>query len=178
MTYSIHVKILPLTVFSGHAYLELFDKNGQRVCQINGFATDVVSQKSKAVGAPWDQIKVYISKQSILAVTAHSSASQHVHKGFVLAEIEDDQKLQTLLNALQKRADEINQRQLRYKLLSQNSNAVFAEMVLVIATHLALNPDELFAKTLSIQPFLPGLQSRLCADNIKSTTIKPKKYKP
>jgi hypothetical protein len=178
MTYTIHAKILPLTTLAGHAYLEIFDKKGERVCQINGFATDVRTQKSKAVGAPWDQIKAYISKHAILAVTENATADKHVHKGFKLADIEDINALNDLMSALQKRADEINAMQLRYKLLSQNSNTIFAEMLIVIAEKLSLPLDDFFKQTLSIQAFLPGLQTRLQDKSLSPQAPKPKKYKP
>jgi hypothetical protein len=141
MQCTIEVKILPLVVAS-HLYLEIFDAQGKRIAQVNGFAVGRVSGKSKSVGVPGDGLRAFVGMDAVLGVTARCTREQHCHDGRVIFS-GSRADVDKILQAMQEKAHEINQLKLPYQLLSLNSNTVFSQMVNVVRAHGAVDEQKL-----------------------------------
>jgi len=159
MNCTIEAKILPLVGLSGHLYLEIFDETGLRISQINGLATDSKTGKVKSIGLPGDVIKAYISCDDgiLLGASHRCNRHNHSHKGCVLFE-GTRKEVDDALDAIRKRAAEINREHASYQLLSLNSNTVFREMVRAAqkVLHVDLNAMNVLLKSKII---LPGIST-------------------
>lgn len=155
--YTIEAKVFPITRFSGHLYLEIFDDRGDRVAQINGFSTDAKTKKPKPVGIPGDLLLAYLQPVRGLICGPSTCRDTHPHKGEVIFEGSRDDVLRAL-SAIEKRAAELNKMDLPYKLLSFNSNTVFAEMVKAAWTEVAIDARAL-EKVVKMKPVFPGLSA-------------------
>lgn len=176
MNCTIEAKILPLVGLSGHLYLEVFDETGLRISQINGLATDSKTGKVKSIGVPSDVIKVYISRDDgiLLGVSHRCNRDNHGHKGCVLFEGAREE-VDDALDAMRKRAAEINFEHASYRLLSLNSNTVFSEMVRAAQKVLPLDLKAL-SVLLKSKVVLPGVSTDF--NNAVSALKKSPKPKP
>ncbi len=182
MKCTIEAKILPLVGVSGHLYLEIFDEKGDRLCQINGLATDSKTGKTKSMGLhPEDLIKAYISDDCgiVLAASARCARDSHHHQGCVLFEGSREDVMKAL-DAMRVRAAELNAENAPYKLLSLNSNTIFSEMVKAAAGVIDIDGKAL-SKLTSSRP-LPGVSTdfnkAVAAHREKPAGKKPRPPKP
>lgn len=136
MKCTIEAKILPLAGVSGHLYLEVFDEAGKRIAQVNGFATSAKTGDTRSLGLPGDLIKAYLSCDHggiVLAASYRCGRDDHAHNGCALFE-GTRAEVDLAIDAMRKRAAEINAEKAPYLLLSLNSNTVFSEMVTAAET--------------------------------------------
>lgn len=152
---TIEAKVFPITRFSGHLYLEVFGEDGQRIAQVNGFSTDAKTRKPKPVGFPGDLLMAYLQPVDGLICGGYTCRDAHPHKGEVLFEGAREDVMRAL-SAMEKRAGELNRMDLPYKLLSFNSNTIFAEMVKAAQTEVAIDAKAL-EKVVKMKPVFPGL---------------------
>lgn len=167
--YTIEAKILPLAGVSGHLYLEIFDENGDRYAQINGFATDRKTREPKSIGYPGDLLKVYLSE--VLMGTNSCTRDKHCHAGRAIFE-GSRADIDRAYAAAQRRSHELNALELPYKLLSLNSNTIFMEIVRAMQKEISI--DEKALKTVAkMRPLFPGLATDF-AKAVQKIGRKPK----
>jgi hypothetical protein len=134
MKWTIEAKVLPLVAgISGHLYLEVFDAAGQRVCQINGLATNPKTMQPRAMGIAGDLLKVYFTLGGYLSATVDATQVRHPHKGRVLFS-GDRKDAMAAVDAMRTEARRINAADVPYVLLGTNSNTVFMHLVDAMAT--------------------------------------------
>jgi len=158
MVWTIEAKMLPLVGISGHLYIDIFDDNGARVCQINGLATNPLNLKPRDIGLPGDLLKAYLGTL-VLGGTENATRDHHPHKGRVLFR-GDKKDIIKAIEAAIKAADYINQLDVPYRVLTINSNSVFTHIVKAISTVVDLDQQAL-KEAYGLKKFLPGVNGKI-----------------
>lgn len=177
-TCSIHAKRLPLALAS-HMYLDVFDENGQRIAQINGYAVNLTTGGPKAVGIPGDGLRAFVGMDAVLGMTWSSTRDNHRHKGGAIFE-GARAEVDALVKAMQQRAHEINAHKLPYLITALNSNTVFAQMVDALRAQVKI--DEAALKSTCGLWIAPGLscdfKSAVARYGAQQAPAAPQKPKP
>lgn len=167
MTWTVEAKLLPLVGVSGHLYIEIFDDNGNRALQINGLATNRATQQPRYMGLPGDSLKAYVSNTLILGDTAGATRDYHPHKGQILF-AGSQQDIVKVVKAAEEAAKNINQLDLSYLLLAQNSNSIFMHMIDAISSVIPVD-FQAVESVCRLKPVLPGINKEIAGKgNFKS----------
>jgi hypothetical protein len=168
MVWTIEAKILPLVGVSGHLYLEIFDDNGVRICQINGLATDPKNGRPNDIGLPGDLLRAYVGN-FVLGDTTKATRDNHPHEGRVLFQ-GDAVDMFKAIDAAKKAADYINQMEVPYRLLRLNSNSVFSHMVKAMSVVIPIDKQAL-KEVCGLKKILPGVNGKI-TDKFKDAASK------
>jgi len=84
MSWTIEAKVQPLVGIAGHLYLDIFDDEGKRVVQINGFSFSDRTNKITSIGTPEDKLKAYVTDKVVLVETSGRDRDHQPHDGHVI----------------------------------------------------------------------------------------------
>ncbi|GEM_PF-5001266 len=157
MNWTIEAKVLPLAHFGGHLYLEIFDPEGKRVCQINGLSYSHRFNKIVPMGIPGDQLKAYVCNRTILGVTSGYNRDNHPHKGYVIYK-GSEEDIQKIITATKDLSVQFNDEGFLYNVLSFNSNTVFSSMLQKISEIVDID-QKAVRKAIAIRLITPGVKT-------------------
>jgi len=175
MAWTIEAKVLPLVGVAGHLYLDIFDDEGNRVVQINGFSFSSKGNKITAVGKPTDKLKAYVSDKVVLVETCAFGREDHPHKGHVIFSGKKDEVLE-VIEQLKELAEEFNSKDFFYRAFSFNSNTVFSAMVHKISQIVPIN-HEAVDKAIALKKITPGIKPKLLRRQTSLTELFNKGWK-
>jgi hypothetical protein len=158
MVWTIEAKLLPFAGISGHLYIEMFDDNGARVCQINGLAITPSTMKPRSIGRPGGLLNAFVGN-FVLPSSENATRDHHPNKGRVLFR-GNEEDIAKAIEAAKKEAVYINQLDLPYNLLKLNSNSVFMKMVDTLSTVVDIN-QQAVEEMRGITKILPGINGKI-----------------
>jgi len=169
MAWTIEAKVLPLVGVAGHLYLDIFDDEGKRVVQINGFSFSSTGNKITAVGKPTDKLKAYVTNKVVLSETVGFDRDHHPHEGYVIFSGTKDE-VQEVVKQLKELADEFNAKDFFYRAFSFNSNTVFSAMVHKISQIVPID-HEAVDKAIALKKITPGIKRKLLRNQTSLTKV-------
>lgn len=169
MPWTIEAKVQPLLGVAGHLYLDIFDDEGKRVVQINGFSFCDKMNKITAIGTPEDKLRAYVSEKVVLMETARLDRDHQPHSGHVIYSGTKDEVLE-VIDQLKELAEEFNEKDFFYRAFSFNSNTVFSAMVHKISQIVPIDMEAV-DKTIALQKITPGVKTSLLRNKTSLTEV-------
>ena len=169
MSWTIEAKVQPLVGIAGHLYLDIFDDEGKRVVQINGFSFSDRTNKITSIGTPEDKLKAYVTDKVVLVETSGRDRDHQPHDGHVIFSGKKEDVLEVIA-ALKELAEEFNEKDFLYRAFSFNSNTVFSAMVHRISQIVPVDMEAV-DKTIALQKITPGVKTKLLRNQTSLTEV-------